>query len=1107
MKRFIFLFAFILTFFSIFGQSVNQNYIFTNEPQIPDTNVSTLGSLTESQNFQTIQYFDGLGRIIQTVKKQFSPLGNDFIQPVEYDIYGREPLDYLPYKSSNTNGSYDGNYKTNQFNFYSNPPTGVASTSTPFAQNVYDNSPLDQVKEKGFAGNDWQVAGHHTIRTSNTCNQTTDSVRIWVSNVSGFGGLSGYYPVGALYKIFKLDENSDTSVEYKDKIGHTILSEHFVSKKKLRTYYLYDDFGRLSTVITPRGESLVRSINPYTLNLAFDSAYCYVYTYDARGRMITKQIPDQDTIIMGYDSYERLISSSDGNLRSKHKNIYYSYDQLNRQIETGILIGGVKKPMNYTYYDNYDFNNDGLPDFSYQQDSDFPSNNPDKTNIGRMTGTKTLVLDGSNTWLTTPIFYDKYNRVLQTQNQGLCQGLDVFTNGYDFIGRLLKSKQTHTVSNLSPPTTQTIIKQFSYDNGGRLLTTSQNLNNQGFKVISQNTYNELCQPIQKDLGGLTYNSFLQSIHYGYNIRGWLQNINHLADLGTTNELFAEEIGYQQTGTNGLTTTPQYNGNISYTLWGTRHGGSIWKALNGASKLSYSYYYDNLNRITSARFAEFNKNNQWQYTDKFTESGDMYDENGNFLMANRNGWLSNTNQFGSIDLLTYFYYNNSSSKLKGIRDLQTSSSNYDFWNSQGFNQQTNYYGYDKNGNLTFDVNKGIVNIKYNYLNLPDTVDLGNNALATYVYDAKGTKLSSTLFRNGQLLTTIYYINGFVYEDNVLDFIIGDEGRIVYNKGTFSYEYYIKDHLGDVRVCFRDRGNGTPTVTQEKAYYPFGLSMVALDFDSLQVALKYISNENRYNGKEFQEFMGLQWYDYGARFYDQQIGRWLRIDPLAERNRRWSPYSYGINNPVRFIDPDGMDVVSTNSGTYYTGSDAKRKYMQLSRQYPNILGVNSSDEQEGDYNKSIFNNSGINQVQSSSDTTKSSGGNNGVGDFTEPDYIDATDVNRFPGVKIYLDKGLDQGYFNLFTMTLHVPAAYKNDPTYLHDYEMHEYGHYLQLITLQKVFGNVQGMAFFITNIYIPSMATSRSNDHMKNWYEINANDLSKSFTGEKFNFPGTFITTH
>ena len=97
--------------------------------------------------------------------------------------------------------------------------------------------------------------GHSTIRTSSTGNQAQDSVRVWHSVVSGFGNFSGYYPTGSLYKMVRLDENSDTSVEYKDKIGHTILSEHFLSGKKLRTYYLYDDFDRLSTVITPQGES------------------------------------------------------------------------------------------------------------------------------------------------------------------------------------------------------------------------------------------------------------------------------------------------------------------------------------------------------------------------------------------------------------------------------------------------------------------------------------------------------------------------------------------------------------------------------------------------------------------------------------------------------------------------------------------------------------------------------------------------------------------------------------------------------------------------------------------------------------------------------------
>jgi RHS repeat-associated protein len=122
--------------------------------------------------------------------------------------------------------------------------------------------------------------------------------------------------------------------------------------------------------------------------------------------------------------------------------------------------------------------------------------------------------------------------------------------------------------------------------------------------------------------------------------------------------------------------------------------------------------------------------------------------------------------------------------------------------------------------------------------------------------------------------------------------------------YVYIYVSNEETAPLEVYFDDMKITyiKSPVVQADDYYAFGLSVSDLSFRKASA----MPNQYKYNGKEEQDELSIGWIDYGARMYDNAIGRWMAVDPLAEKARRWSPYTYAYDNPIRFIDPDGMEA---------------------------------------------------------------------------------------------------------------------------------------------------------------------------------------------------------
>ncbi|WP_244906456.1 DUF6443 domain-containing protein [Jejuia pallidilutea] len=806
---------------------------------------------------------------------------------------------------------------------------------------------------------------------------------------------------------------------------------------------------------------------------------CYQYKYDSRNRLIEKKIPGKAWEYIVYDKLDRPVLTQDANLRADNKWLFTKYDVFGRVVYTGIYTHASLQDQNqmqgnlHTFYTTNTSNNlyeskqNAEGSYHYYSNQSFPNANMeiltvnyyddytfDKaggnsetsygitpiTNVkGLATGSKVKVLT-TNDWITSVTYYDAKSRPIFVYSfNDYLNTTDIVKNKLDFTGKVEEAKTVHQIIGHNKITT---IDIFEYDHTGRLISQKQNINNQGEELIAKNHYDELGQLIKKDIGDIESNP-LQEVDYTYNIRGWLKELNNpnWGELG--DDLFTFRLGYNDLGTR------LYNGNISQVEWTTS---------NDENSRRYNYYYDDLNRLKNAYFYEWSKNYRFNtYLN--------YDRNGNIISLSRGGHIvenpdygSNTD-YGTMDNLSYYYNGNqlhsvtdASGVTTGFKDGNASDAIYDNGDDD--------YSYDADGNMIEDKNKGITNIVYNHLNLPKDISIngnGNSGTISYIYDATGVKLKKEV----SLGTNTLYAGNYIYEgasgNETLKFFNHPEGYVDASGSGYEYIYQYKDHLGNVRLSYKENTNfqqvqevwsdgyesasgwdgsgnswGTaisafdstfkrtgnysgrldanettssatavhsnhweninisePTyytvsawvyledvtdnfagiylfmktnaetgyyteiittstrtlgqwvqlkksvlvpphidklnvridnryagkvwfddvqilegntlrteIVEENNYYPFGL-----EHKGYNNVVQGDEHPFKYNGMEYNEELGLDWYDFGARNYDPYLGRWMSIDPLAEIMESESPFNYGYNNPIYYRDFDG------------------------------------------------------------------------------------------------------------------------------------------------------------------------------------------------------------
>ncbi len=901
--------------------SIDKNYILKLTPIVSS---QTANYLPLKDCMQSIQYFDDLGRPVQTVHRGANPDKHDLVTYKEYDAMDRESTTWLPVPIAGNRGAF-----TTLSNISSKSQAMYDGDTKAYSKSLYEASPLNRILEKYGPGQNW-YPNSHSIRTDYLTNKdgndtsgtasafvcrqyttTNDRTKIEIKCI-------GNYPASSLYVTSVKDEEGNTSYEFEDKFGQLILSRQINDGVFHDTYYIYDYYGNKRAVLPPAAvDKLLSTSQSWSDTDVNIQQLAYLYKYDNMNRCIAKKLPGMGWVYYIYDKADQLILTQDSVQRGKGVWCFSIPDALGRTVVTGTCANsfnyladplgavvvsakwagtvGVCKGYNIcnfvpisckvltaNYYDKYDYQSLlGYTGLDYTSPSYRYGNRFTGNYKGLLTGTFVAESGSGSTTLYSAMYYDYRKRLIQVKSTNQLGGTEAEYIGYTFTGKPLVKMHVHTPG--GGRAVQTEYYTYSYDHAERLTETRHRLNQGAEVVLASNTYDQLgrlSKTVRNGSADLTES-------FTYNIRSWVQGIK-----GTQ---FTENLTYA------------YNGNISKMDW----------TLNG-QKREYVFGYDALSRLKSADYTGIGYE---KYGTAYT-----YDKQGNMLTLQRYGKTTagmGSGSYGLIDNFTRMAY--TGNQLTNVTEMGPNVSlveSNDFKRYAPASTSSTYF-YNGNGALIKDLCKGISDISYNLLSLPEQMDIKSpvaEARNTYTYTADGKKLRVVQKWNSNYSTaptigsainvsslnntkTTEYVGNMIYEGTgsnatALKRILVDGGYI---EGGVYY-FYFRDHLGNNRAVVSSNGK----VVQRSHYYPFGMTFAETS------ATDQNKQPYQYNGKELDRMHGLNLYDYSARYMEPALGRFTTMDPKAEKYYSVSPYIYCLNNPTRLIDPKGEDIIDVVRG---------------------------------------------------------------------------------------------------------------------------------------------------------------------------------------------------